>query len=520
MKTVLLISSQAASSRIGASASAFAFERLGIEVITLPTVIVGRHPGWGDPGLVEIDADGLSRLFLAVQAQGVLEHIDAVVTGYFHTSRQVTAAAAMIDYVRKAKPDAKIIVDPVMGDEPEGLYVREAVADAIARTLLPRADIITPNAWELAWLADHPVFDEASAASAARHVGCDLTLVSSIRSDTNCTTMAVTKSDAWCVSVPCYKDVPKGTGDLLMALFSAHLLNGLPINVALENAVSSVDAVIGEAARMGVSELPLVATQDRLANPRTGVTARPPLQSRKPGRWVAGLDGCPGGWIAVLLDVAGQHAPRLMMLRSFWDVLNVPERPQIVAVDMPIGFAEVARPGGRACDAAARERLGARKSSVFSAPCRRALYTTSYENACNANAQSGENAPKISKQVFGIFDKMREIDARITPDMQSRIFEVHPELSFALLRDNVPCEYPKKTDAGRAERLQALEKAGFDKEFLQATRFTPFSDARPDDFLDACASAWSAQRILLGASETLPKKPERDANGLEMAIRG
>ncbi len=519
MKTVLLISSQAASSRVGASASAFALERLGIEVITLPTVLVGRHPGWGDPGLVEIDADGLSRMFLAVQAQGVLDKVDAVITGYFRSSRQVTAAAAMIDYTRAAKKDMLVVVDPVMGDEPDGLYVPDAVAEAIIRDLVPRADIITPNAWELAHISDQPVFDESSAVDAARATKCPMVVASSTPSAALCATLVIEKDEAWCVTTPCYKDAPRGTGDLLTALFTAHLLGGKTARVALETSVSSIDMVLADAQRLNTPELPLIASQDRLVSPRTGVSARPPLQSRRHARWVAGVDGCPDGWIAVMLDVTGQHAPVMRPLRSFWDVLITPERPEIVAVDMPIGFMDKAARGGRACERAARERLGPRKSSVFSAPCRRALYTTSYEAACAANAKSGEHAPKLSQQTFALFDKMREIDARITSQLQARIAEVHPELCFTLMRENEPCEHAKKIPEGEAERVEVLQKVGFDVDFLKTDTFTPLA-AKRDDFLDACACAWSAQRVLFGAAEILPHEPARDANGLEMAIRG
>lgn len=519
MKTVLLISSQAASSRVGASVSTFALQRMGVEVITLPTVLMGRHPGWGDPGLVEIDADGLSRMFLAVQAQGVLDKIDAVITGYFRSSRQITAAAAMIDYVRAAKPDVMVVVDPVMGDEPDGLYVSDAVAEAIKRDLVPRADIITPNAWELAHISDRPVFDEGSAVEAARATKCPQVIASSTPSTALCATLAVSKDEAWCVTTSCYKNVPRGTGDLLTALFTAHLLNGSTIRAALETSVSSIDMVLSEAQRLESKELPLVATQERLVSPRTGVSARPPLQARRHARWVAGMDGCPGGWIAVMLDVTGQHSPIMRPLRGFWDVLLTPERPEIVAVDMPIGFLEKAVRGGRGCERAVRERLGPRKSSVFSSPSRRALYTTSYEAACAANAKSAEHAPKLSQQTFALFDKMREIDARITPDLQSRIFETHPELCFTLIREGEPCEHAKKTIEGEKERVEALQKIGFEAEFLAKETFTPLSAVR-NDFLDACACAWTAQRILFGAAETLPKDPAKDANGLEMAIRG
>ena len=519
MKTVLLISSQVASSCVGASAGAFALQRMGVEVITLPTVLLGRHPGWGDPGLVEIDADGLTRLFRAVQAQGLLERIDAVITGYFRSSLQVRAAAAMIDDVRKVRPDALVVVDPVMGDEPDGLYVAGAVAEAIKRELVPCADIITPNAWELAHLAGKDVSDEASAIGAARATGAPLVLVSSVPGGAQIATLAVEAEQTWAVSTPRYKTVPKGTGDVLTALFSAHILKDRPVRTALQDAVSSVASILAEARRLHAVELPLVAAQDYLVNPHPGMNIRRPLLARHPARWVAGIDGCRDGWIAVMLDVTGQNAPRMRPLHGFWEVLQTPERPQIVAVDMPVGFADGAVAGGRQCERQIRKVLGPRRSSVFSAPCRRALYCTSYDSACAANAASSTAAIKLSRQVFAIFDKMREIDARITPPMQSQIFEAHPELSFTLMRAGRPCEHSKKSRAGAEERLQALLDTHFDADFLATKNFSPLHVGR-DDFLDACACAWTAQRILLGAAQVFPGQTEHDNNGLEMAIHG
>ena len=519
MKTVLLISSQVASSCVGASAGAFALQRMGIEVITLPTVLLGRHPGWGDPGRVDVDADGLARLFLAVQEQGLLERVDAVITGYFRSSLQVRAAAAMIEYVRKARPDVMVVVDPVMGDEPDGLYVADAVAEAIRRELLPCAGIITPNAWELSHLADRDVFDEASAVDAARATGCPLVLASSVPSGSQIATLSVEAGQVWAASVPRYKAVPHGTGDVLTALFSAHLLHGRPVRNALQSAVSSVDSILAEARRLHADELPLVAAQDYLVNPMAGLNVYQPLLSRRPARWVAGMNACSDGWIAVMLDATGQNAPRVHPLRGFWDVLQTPERPETVAVNMPIGFAAGTDAAGRQCEIQVRELLAARSASVFAAPNRRALYCTSYESACAANASGSKTAVKLSQQVYGLFDKMREIDARITPGLQAQIFEAHPELSFALMRGGEPCAHPGSTKAGLEERVQALREARFDADFLNTSSFTPLHASR-EDFLDACACAWTAQRILLGAAQRFPETDERDSNGLEMAIRG
>jgi predicted RNase H-like nuclease len=93
---------------------------------------------------------------------------------------------------------------------------------------------------------------------------------------------------------------------------------------------------------------------------------------RVPGDWLAGVDGCPNGWlVAFLLPVAGMV--RVRILPHFAEVLAAPEAPSVIAVDIPIGLPERVGPGGRAAENAVRPLLGMRQSSVFSVPSRDAL---------------------------------------------------------------------------------------------------------------------------------------------------
>src|SRR5580698_1461711 len=150
---------------------ALALSRLGIEPILVPTVQFGRHPGWGAPGGMPVGADTMAAMLQGIDAQGALGRLDAVITGYFASVDQVEVAARALDTVRAASPAARLVVDPVMGDDGKGLYVREDVAKAIAADLIPRADLIAPNAWELARLTDLPVDDAGTAVKAARSLG-------------------------------------------------------------------------------------------------------------------------------------------------------------------------------------------------------------------------------------------------------------------------------------------------------------------------------------------------------------
>ncbi|MEJ8570189.1 DUF429 domain-containing protein [Microbaculum marinum] len=242
--------------------------------------------------------------------------------------------------------------------------------------------------------------------------------------------------------------------------------------------------------------------------------------------WVAGVDGCRGGWIAVLLDLSGAEPPRVRMATSIADVADLPEAPPVVAVDMPVGLPERLIGSGRACEVAVRRLLGARQSSVFSIPCRAAVMETSdYRRACEIASANSEPPRMVSKQGFALFPKIREVDEtlRARPELRDRVFETHPEVCFLHMNGGEPARLPKKVKGrahpdGLEERRGLLREQGFPADFLEAGRRPP-RPAAADDFLDACAAAWTAARILRGEARCYPETPSRDAFGLEMAIR-
>lgn len=183
-----------------------------------------------------------------------------------------------------------------------------------------------------------------------------------------------------------------------------------------------------------------------------------------------------------------------------------------IGVDMPIGFPCNTT---RSCEALARQYIGPRRSSVFPVPCREAVMADDYRNACEINA--GVLGKKVSKQAFMLFPKMREIDAAVTPVIQSRMFEVHPEVAFCAMNSDRPLRHAKKTADGAALRRALLIAGGFPLARLQHPHWKK-SQAADDDILDACACCWSARRIATGNHLTFPAINEFDARGLRMQI--
>jgi len=233
--------------------------------------------------------------------------------------------------------------------------------------------------------------------------------------------------------------------------------------------------------------------------------------------WLAGVDGCPGWWIVAL--VRGAEV-RIAVLPRFAHVLAL--RPALVVVDIPIGLPERTGQGGRAAENAVRPLLGARQSSVFSVPSREAVYAPDYATACAMALATSDPPRKVSKQLYNIAPKIREVDEvlRGDPGLLPHVFEVHPELAFWRLNSSRALDQPKKVksrcyEPGLALRRSLLIAAGFAADVVNAA--AP-KGAGPDDLLDALACAYVARRLQRGEAVSFPDPPERDAYGLPMAI--
>lgn len=230
-------------------------------------------------------------------------------------------------------------------------------------------------------------------------------------------------------------------------------------------------------------------------------------------RVALGVDGCRAGWLAVRLTDDGERLTlEYALYPSFALVLEAHPDAGAIAVDMPIGLYESGRARMRPCDQMARQRLGRRACCVFIPPTREMLRAESYAPL---------RALGLSVQAYHLIPRIRELDALLTPDLQTRVWESHPELSFMALT-GAPVGEPKRTAAGQAARRETLRRAlgAPVNSLLTAFRATTAPrQAGVDDLFDACALAWSARRHLHGESELCIGDPACDARGLQMAIR-
>jgi pyridoxine kinase len=269
MPTALILSSHVAGSRVGGSAQALALVQFKIDPIVVPTVLYGRHPGWGAPGGAMVPVEAFEGMLDGIEANGLFGLTDLVLSGYYASVEQVRAAGRAIDAVRAAPRDGAaarkpiIVVDPTMGDAGKGLYVPPEVASAIAEVLIPLADLVCPNAWELQRLTGAETRDPVSAMRAARLLGKPV-LVSSVHRGNEIGVVYADKKEAWLAAHAKSESAPSGTGDLLTALYAASLLGGQTVSYGLARAVGGLAETITSANIWASPELPIVAMGSRI----------------------------------------------------------------------------------------------------------------------------------------------------------------------------------------------------------------------------------------------------------------
>jgi pyridoxine kinase len=262
---VLSIQSEVVRGHVGNSAARFALQRAGLDVWAVPSVLFSNHPGHGKFRGEATAAARMAELIDGLAQHGWLAQCDGIISGYLGAPDQAAVVADAVRRVKAENPRALYVCDPVFGDD-GGAYARAGVAEAMARDLLPLADIVTPNRFELASLTSRKIESAGDAIAAARTLGKTEVIATSIPSPPDrIGTVAVTREAAWATAAPRLAQVPNGSGDLLAALYLGARLKGEAPAQALARATSSVDCILRASA--GGDEMRLVERQADLAEP-------------------------------------------------------------------------------------------------------------------------------------------------------------------------------------------------------------------------------------------------------------
>jgi pyridoxine kinase len=242
MRQILVISSHVAYGAVGLAATSAPLQRAGIEVTALPTVVLSNHPGHARFAGTRLEPALLEDMTAALDANGWLGNFDAIFSGYLPSARHVAWCGGIVERLRALNASVVYVCDPVLGDDPGGLYIDSAAAEAVRGTLLPVADILTPNRFELAWLSGIAVHSVQDAVIAAHALGRAKICATSIPGGpTELANVLITEGGVFVGSVEKRERAPHGTGDLFAGLLTSALMRGATDEASLGFAVGGIN---------------------------------------------------------------------------------------------------------------------------------------------------------------------------------------------------------------------------------------------------------------------------------------
>jgi pyridoxine kinase len=271
---ILSIQSHVAYGHVGNSAAVFPLQRIGIEVWPVNTVQFSNHPGYGAWRGRVFSGATVRMVLEGIAERGVLGECDGVISGYLGSPDTGAAVVEAVARVKDANPAARYCCDPVIGDADRGVFVRPGIPEFIRERMLPIADLLTPNQFELDYLAERrtaTMADLTAAIDAVHARGPGVVFVTSLivdeTPDHSIDLVVSDRSGRWRVRLPRLANVANGAGDAIAALFFAHYLGARSAAEAMALAASSLFGVLERTAEAGVSEMLLVEAQQEFVAP-------------------------------------------------------------------------------------------------------------------------------------------------------------------------------------------------------------------------------------------------------------
>jgi pyridoxine kinase len=269
MKTVLSIQSHVAYGHVGNAAAVFPLQRMGYEVIAINTVQFSNHTGYGKWTGQVFTPGHIADVLKGLEDRGVLQKVDALLTGYIGDPM---IGEVILKTLGRLPKTALWLCDPVMGDVGRGFFVREGIPDFFKNSALPRANIITPNQFELEYLSGYKInhLDDALEACVELHKqGPEHILVTSLihgETPENSIQMLLSCKDGrqYLTTTPRLPldPAPNGAGDCTAAVFLGNILAGHDPETALSKTSASILKLFEETMEAGTRELALIQAQD------------------------------------------------------------------------------------------------------------------------------------------------------------------------------------------------------------------------------------------------------------------
>jgi pyridoxine kinase len=272
--SVISIQSQVAFGHVGNSAAVFPMQMAGIDVVAVPTTLLSNRPGYPTIRGRVLEAELVADLLVGIEERGAVDAASMILSGYLGSAEIAAIVAGFVTRAKTLNPALRYALDPVLGDRDRGLFVRAEIPPIVRDSLLPLADVITPNHFEFEWLcgAEAHTVDQviAQARGLIARGPATIVITSAELAGTpsnEIETLAIERATAWRVRTPRVPISPNGTGDLFAALFASARVRGQDTPQALSHAASAMFAVIERTAAAGTEEMRIVESAGELVNP-------------------------------------------------------------------------------------------------------------------------------------------------------------------------------------------------------------------------------------------------------------
>ncbi|MDR0488623.1 MAG: pyridoxal kinase PdxY [Propionibacteriaceae bacterium] len=280
MTTIMSIQSSVAFGHVGNSVAGFTLMRMGVETYPVVTVHYSNTTSYGSWKGPVLSSKDVMDVVTGVDERGALAEVDGVLSGFQGSESMGETILSAVELIKIRNPEAIYCCDPVMGDVGRGMFVAPGIPEFLRDRVVPYADIVTPNQYELDFLTESETTSTKDLLCAVDQMiskGPSTILVTSaIADDTpenSISMLAATRDEAWLISTPLLDQVFTGSGDMTSAVFFAHFLESSRLDFALEKTASVIYSVLEATVQAGRRELALVSAQDQIINPRHIFTA-------------------------------------------------------------------------------------------------------------------------------------------------------------------------------------------------------------------------------------------------------
>jgi len=245
--TVLSLQSHVVQGTVGNSIAVPVMRAMGVRAWGMPTALLSNHNGRSSVAGIPIDSEQIDAMVNALDSNGELKHVDAVLSGYL-TPRTGPAVLRTVERCRTLPPDTIWVCDPVMGDMTPDGELRAYVPDetvSLMTDAVQHADVVVPNLAELGILTGTEPRTLDDIVRAARSLTRPhLVLVTSGPYDDGIAMVGVTGDKAVLTHGPLLDRHFNGAGDLTSAVLTAGLVKGEPQDATLGKAAGVVHTVL------------------------------------------------------------------------------------------------------------------------------------------------------------------------------------------------------------------------------------------------------------------------------------